>query len=166
MIIEISLRLLLVFLLFHLGFQDFKNRSIYALTPLVVLGISFYLGIQQLPINFYVRLLLINLFYLVVFISLLLTYFLIKGIPLMNVFNDFIGSGDLLFLFCTLAFCPTFELILYFLFSFTIALLIYFLHIKMKADSSIPLAGIMSIFMAIILIGKWSLSFNPLNIIL
>lgn len=123
----------------------------------LILGLS----IQSLKINFLTILIetFLNIIIVVVIISVgwLYSNFILKK----KFLGESIGGGDL-FLFIALCFCfPTISFIVFFVISLLYSLLIHFI-IK-KRDTTVPLAGYMSLFFMLIYMLSFSNSIDLYN---
>lgn len=145
----IWLKIILIVIFGIILWQDCKERLVYwFLYPLVgILGFSiqlFYTDIYLALINSF-----INLCFILTVLLILWVY--TKLIMKQDLVNKGIGIGDLLF-FVFLSFC--FSIISFFIFfvcSLLFSLLLYFMLKRKKPElESIPLAGLMSLFFAVV----------------
>ena len=127
-------------------FQDLKNRSIWWFLPLLLFACCFAfrydsIVLIQLSLNFLFLLILVGCLYAYIFLRHQKT----------SLFKEFFGIGDALFLF---AITPLFDLNL-FIYFFTAAtcgtLILHLIASTIKAQKTIPYAGYMSLFVAIVL---------------
>lgn len=148
--IEIVLKILLVIILFLIFYQDTKDRLVHwFLYPLVaVLGcmlqskyIGFIPAIVNTGINLMLVLLILGLSYLYA-ITVLKKRFL----------NESIGVGDILFFVCLPSTFATTSFIVLFVFSLFFSLLLHLILSRKHTDETVPLAGYMALFFAIVYI--------------
>tara|TARA_R110002020_G_scaffold282702_3_gene498358 strand:+ start:1056 stop:1532 length:477 start_codon:yes stop_codon:yes gene_type:complete len=149
MIIKIAL-LLTLFLIF---IQDIKDRQVYwFLFPIsgFLFGMLHYfeVGMYQFLIHLF-----LNLFFMGIVLGFLCYYSYFK---LRKRFFQTFGSGDLLLF---LAICFSFEtgtFLILFSFSLLFSLILYYFMNSIQTDSTIPLAGNISFFFAIVIGLSWS----------
>ncbi|MBL7891806.1 MAG: hypothetical protein JNL63_04195 [Bacteroidia bacterium] len=147
---EIALLLILVY-------QDFKDRSISSIA-LLILFILF--SIQSIRTNNLTQAGIyfgINLFIPFVQVAGLTMYFSIKNKRFMNFIDVYMGLGDILFfiLLCTV-FSPA-NFLPFYLGSLIASVILFLALKKLKAikTAEVPLAGIMSVMLIIVLTVKW-----------
>lgn len=155
---NIFIPIILIFLLATVTFQDFKNRAIsWFLIPLLFIGFIanalLKIEINELLTYFGINLLLIitNLLGVTLLIS-------IKEKKIINIIDSYIGLGDILFfLIITVVFSPI-NFIAFYLGSILITTLIYggIILLNKQKKVLVPLAGVMSIFMVMVLIADQS----------
>ena len=149
----IYLKLLLVISFIIVFFQDIKERKVYwFLFPIIGLlcGLLYYQN--TLPELFVVSLLMNVLFVAL----LILTIFLYSKFKLKIDFYNSIGLGDiLLFLVLTTSF-STISFIIIFISSLIFSLALHIYISKNKKNSTVPLAGYMSLFFSISYVFHWT----------
>lgn len=132
-----------------IGYQDFKYRAVlWFVFPLlaIALGIVHFLNVEtsffywSLPINF-----------IVVSIVVFLLYLFATLIAKKKFMNHSLGLGDILFFFAFAMGYPTMTFIILFVFSLFFALFSYFIFKKNMSFKTVPLAGLMSVFLIAIL---------------
>jgi len=127
-------------------YQDLKSRSIWWFLPLLLFICNVIYRIKSIE---FIQLGLNTLFILIL-LSCLYVYIYLRH-QKTSLFKDFFGIGDALFLF---AIAPLFDLNL-FIYFFTAAtcgsLIIHLIVSTFKAQKTIPYAGYMSLFLAIVL---------------
>ena len=150
----LALQFITIGFLLPVIWQDFSSRTIH--WPLIAssgifLGINCY--IENGPFDS-ISLVLKNLAFLIVLMSILVGYYVFRQRSTRSIINTSIGSGDLFFfLIMALSFSFLNFMFFYFLgllFSLTIWLAFRML-INVK-DISVPLAGMLSAYMIILLI--------------
>ena len=149
----ISYFLLFVILCF-IVFQDFKFKAVsWILFPLLAI-ISFIISIQQLPVRTVLLNSLLNVAFFSTQLVLISIYFSIKKWKISWILNRYLGLGDVLFLFAIIFLFHPVNYILFLVSGFAFSLflsVIYFVLYKPQ-EKHIPLAGIMSIILAILVI--------------
>lgn len=148
---EIYLKISILFTLGIIFFQDLKFRGIYWFLPMILLSSFFYLNYLNYG-EIIVEILLYNIGIIMLFTSLLIIYFLVRYQKdgLHQIRNQ-IGLGDALFVFAlTPAFLPQ-EFILFLTISFAVSLIAGVLMINLNKWKTIPLAGLQSFVLIILL---------------
>ena len=143
------LNLLLIVVLLFIFFQDFKEQRVYwFLFPIVgfLFGLIHYRMVGK--INFFIAI----TSNLVLIFSVLFVLFLYSKLKLkMNFMNGSFGLGDIFF-FIAIGFSfPTLNFIVLFVFSIFFSLAIFLFSKEKYNFRTVPLAGLMSLFFAIIL---------------
>lgn len=150
------LKLLLIGFLLFIFYQDFKEQQVYwVLFPIVGLLFGFINYMMVGKINFFIATALnLLLVFNVLFVLFLYSKFKLK----MNFINGSFGLGDVLFFIAICFSFPTINFIILFVFSILFSLTL-FLSLKTRYNfNTVPLAGFMSLFFAIVLIVN--ISFN------
>lgn len=141
------LHILIACFLFIIAFQDYKFRGISLLLfPVGLVLFSIY-SLQYGTWQEQGLLLLINTGVLLIVFVLLTLYMSIKTKRLLNIIDDYIGLGDVLFLYIlALNFSPV-NYILFITVSLFLILIIYIIAgVVLKPDkSNVPLAGLIAI---------------------
>ena len=140
------LKLILIFLLFTILYQDCKDRLVYCfLYPMVgilALVIQYFI----LPVNSILLNIATNLT-LVLF--LLLVCYLYTKLRKME-FNNSFGLGDVLFfVFISFTF-STISFFVLFIFSLFFSLLLHIVFSQKDREKTVPLAGYMSLFFGVV----------------
>jgi len=128
--------------LFSIAYQDFKQRAISWYWPLVLFGVSALSG-WNLYGSEMLKHLVFNLVFLLILFSIVTLYFSVKAKKITNIFDVFIGWGDVVFLLALVPFFHPLDFVLFYTFS-TILSLIIAVTFKGK---EIPYAGILSALM-------------------
>lgn len=149
----ILLKIIIIAVLLLIFYQDFKERQVYwFLFPFLALGcaILFYNG--TLPELFFVAVLL-NLSFILFLLAIIFLYAKIK---LKQPFKAVFGAGDVL-LFLGLVFTfSTLSFLIVFVFSLFFSLLIHLAVSRHSKEKTVPLAGYMSFFFAIMYLSFWT----------
>lgn len=136
--------LLLIIGLCIISYEDFRYRAI----SIWVVGLVFLLGIYHafINLNWEWHFLVFNLSFIFVQFWGLSLYFSIKQNKIINITKKYIGTGDLVFfiaispLFSPLQFC------FFFVFSLILILFLFVIFQAFsKRETTIPLAGLMSV---------------------
>jgi len=146
------LKLILLSVLVSVVFQDLRDRSVYwFLFPAigVCAGILFY---EETSATVFLETTVLNLLFIGI---LLFVIFLYSTYKLKLKLSDTFGLGDgLLFIALAFSFAPLTFLIV-FVFGLICSLLLHLILKKSKSET-VPLAGYMSLFFALIYIAHWN----------
>lgn len=163
MILFFSINALLLITLAFLAFQDIKYRAIsWWLIPVILLLLGFRLLEQNVFIEDIVFNMSINLLLIMIQLLLVTIYFSLKERRFVNIIDKYLGLGDILFfLSCSVAFKYDMY-IMFLLFSFLTAIVVAFFYMKLfkKKTILIPLAGIMSINLILLISIDFLFSIN------
>lgn len=130
--------------LFSIAYQDFKQRAISWYWPVLLFGVSAFSGWNLFGAEMFQNI-AFNLIFLVILFSTVTIYFSLKAKKLTNIFDVFIGWGDVVFLLALVPFFHPLDFVLFYTFS-TILALVGALVLKGK---EIPYAGILSTLMIV-----------------
>lgn len=142
------LKLLLLAAFSLIFFQDYKDRMVYWFLYPVVGVLVLLLQIQIIPIN----IALINSGFNLSFIVFLLVFcYLYARIKLKkSLLESVLGLGDILF-FIAIAFSFSIvSFLVLFVFSLIFSLILHFVLQKKQTEKTVPLAGYMSLFFAVV----------------
>ena len=150
-------------------YQDMKSQEVsFMLFPLLFF-LTIYLTVDVKSFDLVVRDLMMILGFIVIQLSFITLYLMLKFRKLLNPFNGFIGAGDLLF---WLAIAPLFSFVnflLFFILSLAFSAVIFFILKSTRRRQStgreklIPLAGMQAAFLLITLFLNrlfWQLEFH------
>lgn len=152
--------LLVIGLLGILGvsaFQDFRYRAISWINFPLLFALCIMLGILDQGLWH----MLYNLLYIFLFVVLQLLlvtlYFSIRKARIINIVNNYLGIGDILFL---LAISPIFTLshfIVFVVFSLCLTLILFSIIelLKLKRKPTIPLAGFLAAILIVLFLTNW-----------
>lgn len=153
MIFWVILKIVLVSLLGLILFQDVKERKVYwLLFPLTAICFGL-LHLHQVLHEVFLLTVIYNLVF-VLLISLF-TFGYIK-LKLRKNLTDSFGLGDFLFFLATAFSFATFSFISIFVLSLIFSLSLHLILKKITHDSTVPLAGYMSLFFILTYIGYWT----------
>lgn len=149
--------IIIVLLLLLIVWQDFKYRLIsWPLIPLIF--ISFLAkGFFIKPFAELTNYTVINACFIALQLAILTLYISLKNKKITNIINSQLGLGDILFFIAiTIAFSP-FNFILFYISGLIFSLLCYqlFLKIKTSATKEIPLAGLLSIVLIMLVLSDF-----------
>ena len=142
--------------------QDFKFRHIHIVLPILVFGISYFLTNYILQ---NVKNILFNSLFLGITLFVLFAYVSIKNKKLLNPFKHYFGLGDLLFFVAITPLFLIFNYILFFILSLLFSILMQLTLKKWISKDSVPLAGLVSVFLVFIILCDTFLSFQKLTLI-
>ncbi|MBL7883526.1 MAG: hypothetical protein JNL69_05625 [Bacteroidia bacterium] len=150
--------------LISIVYQDLKYRAVHwFIFPALFLTFGIK-SLQTLTFEELAQHTFFNLGFVLVQLILLSVYMSIKHKKITNIINTQLGLGDILLWIClSIAFSPT-NFILFFISGLCFSLIVYLIFRFLKKDSSeeIPLAGLQSLFLTIILL--YNHFFSPLNL--
>jgi len=151
------LEFLLTLFLLLLIFQDFKTRevSVWLLIGVFLCNTVIFLTSNDLKEVFHFF--YINVLFLLFLLFTLTIYISIKEKKLVIITHNYLGWGDIIFIF-TLTLCfSTVNFIAYLVFSFLFTLVAYTVLkvIKPNIKKEVPLAGFLAITLILLYIYKW-----------
>jgi len=136
-----------------ISFQDIKERNVYWFLFTIAASCAGYLYCTSTFFELFWRTSLINLGIIGIIFLVLKTYTKFK---LKVALSDTFGLGDaLLFIGLCVAF-PVAAFIIFFVFSLLFSLLLHFLFKQKQQETSVPLAGYMSLFFIGIYLLHWT----------
>jgi hypothetical protein len=145
---KIAIEILYILMLLFLFYEDYKKRliSLWAVSLCLLLG--GFLHFLKVYLNAFLIGVLINTGFVVVLFSILLLYAKLKMKK--KIFQVF-GIGDLLFFLVFATSLPTVSFIVMFVFSLFFSMLIFLILKNRIHQNTVPLAGLQSLFFALIL---------------
>lgn len=156
------LKISIILVLAFISFQDFKDRAVYwFLFPiLIALFISEKIALLNYRIVFTDAFILTG--FLLVQLFFLWLYFTIKAKRAVNITNGLLGWGDILFLFVTCFYFSPVSYIAFYILALIISICFAFLcrFIYKNVEVTIPLAGIQSLLLIVILLTGGLLKLN------
>ncbi|WP_349238953.1 prepilin peptidase [Flavobacterium yafengii] len=153
----------LLFCLLIVFLQDWKYRRIHVGLPLAIFFFSFYLIQHENKIL--VKIIVYNLFFFLLTLSILIIYMSLKTRKFLNPFQNYFGLGDLLFY---VAIAPLFLLqnyILFFIFSMIFAIGLQLGLKKIIQENTVPLAGFSALLLFILIIKDMILDFQKITLL-
>lgn len=153
----------LLICLLVLFYQDWKYRSIHVVLPILILFSSYFIIKHENKLSN--KIVLLNIFFFLITLSILIIYMSIKNKQFLNPFQNYFGLGDLLFY---TSITPLFDLknyVYFFILSMIFAICMQFLSRKKMKHNSVPLAGFSALFLFIILTIDSVLRFPKISLI-
>ena len=137
----------IILILLLIAYQDFKERAVYVWIFPVLSGLFLTKNFIEIPYSTYLFNTGINLGFCLIQYFVLTLYFSIKNKQLINIADQLIGWGDIVFALVLCVAFPPLTFFCYYLLSLIIAALIG-LYFKSQ-NKTIPLAGIQAIVLII-----------------
>ncbi|WP_426672068.1 hypothetical protein ACPPVU_12635 [Mucilaginibacter sp. McL0603] len=138
--------------------QDFKSRSVYWFVfPVLLLAFLALQCKQQIELVAVWHPALINIAFLILQFLLLSAYFSLKNKRLINILDQMLGLGDILFLICLTVYLPVLNFLIFYILSLVVALICWAIwqFFAVRKDKEIPLAGMQAMLLMVLLIGDW-----------
>ena len=102
--------------LFSIAYQDFKQRAISWYWPVLLFAVSAFSGWNLYGTEMFKNI-AFNLAFLVILFSSVTIYFSVKTKKLTNIFDVFIGWGDVVFLLALVPFFHPLDFVLFYTFT-------------------------------------------------
>lgn len=150
-------------ILLFVFYQDVKYRQIHIVLPILIFLNSFYFLTKKNFENY--QILLYNVIFVVLTISLLVIYMSIKNKSFLNPFTHYFGLGDLLFFISITPLFITYNYILYFIFSMVFSAVLQSFFSKVMKEKTVPLAGFCALFLILIITKDLIFSFGKITLI-
>ena len=149
----LSLFFAVVVLLVIISWEDFVGRTVHAILFPLVLLLSVAYSYQSLSVYEILYNVLVSGCFLIVQALALLIYFIVKHKRWVNLTNEYLGWGDVLFLLSILPFFSPIAYLIFYLASLilTIILVLLYRAISKNGLKFIPLAGIQSLMLIVVL---------------
>lgn len=144
--------LLLTILLLVVVYQDFKYRAVWWVVFPLAAGIAIWSAFSTRYFDVWLMESVINSLFLIVQFMVLTVYFSVKLKKPVWIFDQFIGWGDVLFLFVLALLLSPVNFIVFYLGSIVLTLLFAAAYLN-KRNENIPLAGIQAALFLVILAG-------------
>jgi hypothetical protein len=145
---SIAIQVLLIILLLLIFYEDFKERLISLWKVSLCLLLGGILNFSKVNFTVFLVNISINVGFILILFSVLFLYARIKMKK--EIFKVF-GVGDLLFFLVFASSLPTISFIVLFIFSLFFSLIVFLILKKKTTQSTVPLAGLQSLFLALIL---------------
>ena len=148
--------ILILGLLGVIAFQDFKYRAVSWVVFPVLLMLVVVGAFQQNSVGYIVEQLLFNFLFVVSQLLMLTIYFSIKNHKATNIFNTYLGLGDVLFFVVLAASFSFLNFVFVYIFSLLSVAVVYLFYrlLKKNATSQIPLAGGMAVSLVFLMLLK------------
>jgi hypothetical protein len=153
----------LIILLGLIFFQDIKKRAIHIILPILVFISSSWITSNKGLFNF--TLVIQNVGFLFLTLSILFLYMSIKNKMILNPFQNHFGWGDVLFY---VSVSPLFVLrnyILFFIFSLIFALIMFLSFKRKMIENTIPLAGFASLLLAFFIVIEYFIQSTKITLL-
>lgn len=155
--------IIILFSLVIVFVQDWKHREIHLILPIVIFSTSFFIiPVKSLTLF---KIILFNSSFFLITLGLLIFYMSFKFKRFLNPFQHYFGLGDLLFY---IAVTPLFLLqnyILFFILSMLFAIVLQLSLKKVLKKQTVPLAGFTALFLFIIILKDYFLSFQKITLL-
>lgn len=157
--------IVLIFIFLMVTIQDILYRKIFVLFPVLVFMILLIVNYGSELITW--QDLILNIFFIVINFLGLFIYFSLRFRKAHNPLDREIGLGDLLLFFSVVPLCPFYSFMRYFIIGLIFSAVIHFgvLFFKPK-NSTVPLAGYLSIFTSLYIISSNFLTIHFLEILI
>jgi len=146
--VNISLHIILIVGLLICVFQDIKDRGIHVLVliciGLLTIVLNYKLNYNWSDIGYSVLFLSVNISILFIFLS-------VKNKKMINLFENYLGMGDVVFFLAVIPLFSFRNFILYFIVGMFISMFFHLVFNKFQNYDTIPLAGYLSIFLVFLL---------------
>lgn len=142
--------LAILLILIIIAFQDFKERKITAILLPIILILSIIYQVKKYSIAQVIENSVVNLFVIVVQLLILTIVFSIKQKKIVYLYEEMLGWGDILFLPIICIFFAPITMLFFYTACLLIITIVYYFSNK-SSNKTIPLAGGLSILLAIYL---------------
>ncbi|MBL4653535.1 MAG: hypothetical protein JKY53_11855 [Flavobacteriales bacterium] len=150
----LALKAVTLLSLIIIAYFDFKERQFpwWAIALCFLCVVS--LGVIQLEISVFLQTSIVNVGFVLVQLSLLVLWLLVKQRRLINIVDNYLGLGDILFFVTTCFAFSFFNFIFYHFISLFITLIVALLmkRANKEVEQEIPAAGILSVIFGLILL--------------
>lgn len=138
--------------------QDIRSRSVYWIAfPLLAASLVLlrYLQVRSVAATWQPA--LFNLGFVLLQLLLVTIYFSVKNKKWININEQMLGGGDILFILCICFYLSFLNFLFFYILSLLAILLSWFIWqlIRMNQQKNIPLAGLQAFLFALILSGDW-----------
>jgi len=131
-----------------LAYQDFRFRQISVAGIVALSCFVIFRRLSAIPLKELEHQFLLNTLFVVVQLSLLALYYLIRNKNLKGLYTGGIGLGDILFFVILCIAFPSSRFVLYFLIGLVLSLISYgsYMLVRKNANKHTPLAGLLAFF--------------------
>lgn len=149
-------QVLLLLLLAVVFVQDMRYRGVsWILFPLLGLTIISVRAFSAPSLAFIGESLLVNMGFILVILALLVLYFLLKHRRFVNITDQYLGWGDILFLVVLALYLSILNFLLFFVISLLFAGVCHTIFVGFHKDRHIPLAGFQALLFTLFLAADW-----------
>lgn len=161
----ILLKLFLIFVLIMIVYQDLRFQAVSWIFFVIGFALTLIMSIKE---NYLTDLLVnstINSLFILFQLSIIYLFTWIKFKKRSNIFKSVFGLGDFLFLIMIIPLFSPLNFVVFFITSAIFTLFVYFIlyWIKIYNKQRVPLAGLQSLFLFIVLISQIFSKFNLYN---
>jgi len=152
------LQILTLIILLLIFLQDTRDRSVYwFLFPLLAVTLIGIRLLKHLVLSEFEQSILINIGFIVLQLLILTIYFSIKSKKWINITNQLLGLGDILFLLSIAFYLSVLNFLFFYIVSLVVVLLLWIAWqaISAKKNKFIPLAGFQSLILILFLASDW-----------
>jgi hypothetical protein len=152
------LEFLILAVLLLIFFQDIKDRSVYwCFFPALAILFVALLLVQHHLFSAIWQASLINFAFLLFQFLIVSIYFSIKNRRLVNIMDELLGWGDILFLLCMACYLSMLNFMFFYIASLVVSLVIWlvWLVFSNKKNKHIPLAGFQAAIFIVVLATDW-----------
>ena len=151
---KLLLEILWMLILGMLFYQDMKDRKVYLWLLVSGIFIGGFLHLQYQNFIVFFAITCGNLLFITIIFALLWLYAKLK---LKKKIFEVFGTGDLLFFVLLAVSLPAVSFLMVFVFSLLFSLLIFLLFKQRFTSKTVPLAGLQSLFLGLVLIANKAL---------
>ena len=153
-------KILILFCLAFLFYQDWRHRAVYWLVFPVMLVLLGGLSFSDSTLSSVSEYLIFNTGFLISQLILLTIYFSVKEKRLVNISRNHLGWGDILFLFCLCFYLSPVNYLFFYISSLFLLAVCAIVLVMRNGDRQvqIPLAGLQGLFFMLFLAADWSSS--------
>lgn len=152
MVVFLNIAILLFLLV--IMYEDFKNRTIHTFLPFLLFICLVAKYYTSANLGNHIQTIGINIVFLIIQILLAMLFFTIKEKKMVNIFESYLGVGDILFLLSLSPAFSTINFIIFYTISLAIIAILYLVAATTKwvnRNHQIPLAGLQAILFIVVL---------------
>lgn len=148
----VLIKIILIITFGIIFYQDVKERQVYwFLFPVVALCVAFLFFMETLP-ELFLTSILLNFFFVFILLAIVFLYARYK---LKTKFYNTIGLGDVLLFIALIFTCATISFIIILPAALIFSLLLHLFISKNRSNTTVPLAGYISVFFGITFLSFW-----------
>ncbi|QTE38804.1 hypothetical protein J3L18_06985 [Mucilaginibacter gossypii] len=155
---SLVLKLIILTVLGALAVQDFKSRSVYWFWfPLLVAAFAGMHWFRFRQLEDYWEPVTFNLLFVCLQLAVLTVYFSLKNRRIVNITQQLLGWGDILFFLATAFYLSVLSFVFFYVASLIVVLFCWLLWqlVWAKGGAHIPLAGFQSVLLILFLMADW-----------
>lgn len=131
-------------------YQDLKDREVYGITFPILIALLGVLHYQYTSLMNFLYAMMMNVGILIVIMAILYVYNMVRLKKAF--FKEVFGWGDLFFFMALAVGFPTITFVVLFVFSLLFSLIAWLVLKKKSNHNTVPLAGLMAVFLGVVLI--------------